>query len=159
MTRVVFLLNNPFVADSRSWKLATSLSATGCDVTVVARARAGLDALEQRDGYRIVRVAQPRPLAWLPAPALPRGATGADAEAARAGEAAGQRGPRGRLRDTAGRTAQAGRFLLLTRAWAGAISAALEAVAALGRGRRLAIRRDDHAAGGPPPSGHVTAGG
>ena len=39
VTRVVLLLNNPFISDSRSWKLATSLTAAGCDVTVVARAR------------------------------------------------------------------------------------------------------------------------
>ena len=59
MTRVVLLLNNAYTSDSRSWKLATSLSAAGGDVTVVARARDGLPDREERDGYRVVRVAQP----------------------------------------------------------------------------------------------------
>jgi glycosyltransferase involved in cell wall biosynthesis len=128
VTRVVLLLNNAYTSDSRSWKLATSLSAAGCDVTVVARARDGLPSREERDGYRVVRVAQPRPLAWLPAPALPRAATGSDAGAARAAETAPSRGPRGRLRDTVGRAAQAGRYLLLTREWAASVSAELEPV-------------------------------
>jgi glycosyltransferase involved in cell wall biosynthesis len=131
MTRVVLLLNNPFVSDSRSWKLATSLTAAGCDVTVVGRARDGLADREDRDGYRVVRVAQPRPLAWLPAPPLPRAATGSDTEAVRAAEAARSRGFRARVRDTVGRGAQAGRYVLLTRAWSAAISAALEPVVPL----------------------------
>ena len=122
--RVVLLLNNAYIADSRSWKLANSLSAAGCAVTVVARSTDGLPAREERDGYRIVRVAQPQTLAWLPAPALPR---------AEAGTGDGPTGPAGgpapgirdRLRDTIGRGAQAGRYLLRTRAWARAISDAL----------------------------------
>ena len=75
--RVVLLLNNAYTADSRSWKLANSLSAAGCRVTVVARAAEGLPIREERDGYRILRVAQPQTLRWLPAPALPRARAGA----------------------------------------------------------------------------------
>ena len=105
--RVALLLNNPFTADSRSWKLAGSLSAAGCTVTVVARAGDGLPAREQRDGFKVVRVRQPRPLPWLPLPGLPAGS------AAR---------PRERLREGVGRAAQAVRYLLLARAWAAAIA-------------------------------------
>lgn len=133
MTRVILLLNNPYATDSRSWKLATSLAGRGSDVTVVARAADGLPDREERDGYRVIRVAQPRPLAWMPAPALPR---------AQAGSGEGPAGPGSkdgpqpglirrlgeRVRDTVGRAAQAGRYVLLTRAWANAISAALAPV-------------------------------
>lgn len=125
MTRVVLLLNNAYTSDSRSWKLATSLSAAGCDVTVVARAREGLPDREEREGYRVVRVAQPRPLGWLPAPPLPRAAPGSDAAAARAAERSRPGGLRGRVRDTMGRAAQGVRYTLVTRVWANAISAAL----------------------------------
>ena len=116
--RVVLLLNNAFTADSRSWKLATSLAAAGCDVTVVARPGDGLPETEKRHGYRIVRVAPPQTLSWLPAPGLP----GTDAGT----------GPRPRLamararvRDTVGRAAQAARYLVRTRAWATAVAAAV----------------------------------
>ena len=116
--RVVLLLNNAFTADSRSWKLATSLTAARCDVTVVARPADGLPAAEVRDGYRIVRVAQPTTLSWLPAPGLPPtaadGGTGARPAQARA-----------RVRDTVGRAAQAARYLLRTRAWASAVDSAV----------------------------------
>jgi glycosyltransferase involved in cell wall biosynthesis len=104
---VVLLLNNPFTADSRSWKLATSLTAAGHRVTVVARAAPGLAAREVRDGFQVVRLDQPRPLAWLPSPGLPAGAGGAT-----------RRDARTRIRDTVGRAAQALRYLLLARAWA-----------------------------------------
>ena len=125
--RVVLLLNNGYTADSRSWKLATSLSAAGCTVTVVARAADGLPAREDRDGYRIVRVAQPQTLRWLPAPALPKATVATDdgqqdADADAPAPPRPSSGVRGRLRDTVGRAAQAGRYLLRTRAWAGAIS-------------------------------------
>ena len=109
--QVVFLLNNPFTADSRSWKLARSLAARGSTVTIVARAAPGLTDREEQDGFRVIRVEQPRPLAWLPAPRLP--------------SAAGQAGIRGRIRDTVGRAVQAVRYLLLARAWAGRIAAAV----------------------------------
>lgn len=122
VTRVVLLLNNAYTADSRSWKLATSLTAAGCEVKVVARAADGLPAREERDGYRIVRVAQPQTLAWLPAPALPRAKAGTDEMAPPPQTAPGIRD---RMRDTIGRGAQAGRYLLRTRVWAKAISDAL----------------------------------
>src|SRR4029077_13591777 len=77
--RVVLLLNNAFVADSRSWKLARSLGAAGWSGTVVARTADGLPDREDRDGFTLLRVAQPRPLRWLPTPRLPDAATGARA--------------------------------------------------------------------------------
>jgi len=122
--RIVLLLNNAYTSDSRSWKLANSLSGAGCAVTVVARAAEGLPAREERDGYRIVRVAQPQTLRWLSAPALPRAKAGADDATV---ERPPARGLRDRVRDTMGRAAQALRYLLRTRAWASAIGDALGA--------------------------------
>jgi len=116
---VALLLNNPFTGDSRSWKLATSLVGAGWRVTVVARARPDLAAREDRDGFTVIRVAQPRPLSWLPAPSLPVGSM----EAARPGGP----GLRARVVDTVGRAAQAARYLLLTRRWAADIAAAVPA--------------------------------
>lgn len=69
--RIVLLLNNPFVTDSRSWKLATSLAARGRDVTVVARRRADLPDDDLRDGVRVLRLDPPPGPRWLPAPGLP----------------------------------------------------------------------------------------
>jgi glycogen(starch) synthase len=109
--RVTLLLNNSFTADSRSWKLARSLSARGSTVTIVARAGPGLADRQEQDGFRVIRVEQPRPLAWLPAPGLP--------------SAAGRRGNAGGIRDSVGRAVQAVRYLLLARAWAGRIAAAV----------------------------------
>jgi glycosyltransferase involved in cell wall biosynthesis len=109
---VVLLLNNAFTSDSRSWKLATSLSSAGDRVTVVARAADGLPERESRDGFEVVRVAQPKPLAWLPAPPLPPG-----------GGVRARRGLRDRVRDSAGRATQALRYLLLARQWARRIGA------------------------------------
>jgi glycosyltransferase involved in cell wall biosynthesis len=116
--RVVLLLNNAFTVDSRSWKLATSLTAAGCEVTVVARPGDGLPAADERDGYRIVRVAPPQTLGWLPAPGLPR-------TDARPGTKARSAVARTRVRDTVGRAAQAARYLVRTRAWASAVAAAV----------------------------------
>jgi glycosyltransferase involved in cell wall biosynthesis len=130
VTRVVLLLNNAYTSDSRSWKLATSLAEAGCDVVVVARAGEGLADREARDGYRVIRVAQPQPLPWLPTPSLPRARAGIDAPVPPPARGIGRRLGR-RLRDTIGRTAQAGRYILLTRAWAKAMSVALEAVVPL----------------------------
>ena len=110
--RVVLLLNNPFTADSRSWKLARSLADGGCRVTVVARAADGLADREQSDGFEVIRVEQPRPLARLPVPGLPSPATR-------------RRSRTDRVRNTLGRAAQAVRYLLLTRQWADRIDAAL----------------------------------
>ena len=39
---IALLLNNPFANDSRSWKIARSLTARGWRVTVVARRGEGL---------------------------------------------------------------------------------------------------------------------
>ena len=112
--RVVLLLNNPFVTDSRSWKIASSLAANGWEVLVVARTGAGLPASSMEDGVRVLRLEQPRPLAWLPSPGLPA-----------AGPAVGEAGSRlgRRLSGTVGRLVQVVRYLLLTRAWADAIAA------------------------------------
>lgn len=134
MRHIVLLLNNTFLADSRSWKLATSLAAAGCDVTVVARAADGLPAREERDGYRVIRVVQPRPLGWLPAPPLPRSTAGGGSpgEPGTAPARGGLAGVGARIRDTVGRAAQAGRYLLLARAWARDISTALASTLPLG---------------------------
>ena len=115
--RVVLLLNNPYTADSRSWKLATSLTAAGCDVTVVARPADDHPSVEDSDGYRVVRVAPPQTLAWLPAPGLPSADAGS--------RAAGQTGMRAVVRGTIGRGAQAARYLVRARAWSAAIDAAV----------------------------------
>jgi glycosyltransferase involved in cell wall biosynthesis len=109
---VALLLNNPFTADSRSWKLARSLAETGSRVTVVARAAPGLPGRDEQDGVRVVRVAQPRPLSWLPTPGLPSKTP--------------RHGVRARLRDTVGRAVQAVRYLLLARSWANRIATVIE---------------------------------
>jgi glycosyltransferase involved in cell wall biosynthesis len=111
---VALLLNNDFRTDSRSWKLARTLTDRGFRVTVVARPLPGAAGREHRDGFEVVRVDRPSPR-WLPAPSLPCG-----------GDAAGPPArARGRLRalarETVGRLAQAARYLWLARAWGGAI--------------------------------------
>ena len=116
--RVVLLLNNAFTSDSRSWKLATSLTAGGCDVTVVARPADGQPPSETRDGYRLVRVAPPQTLRWLPAPGLPPAAGGPATDGRSVGV-------RTRVRDTLGRAAQAARYLVRARSWAAAIDHAI----------------------------------
>jgi glycosyltransferase involved in cell wall biosynthesis/SAM-dependent methyltransferase len=113
---LVLLLNNPFTADSRSWKIAMSASSAGWRVTVVARAQDGVPEREEREGFAVVRVAQPRPLGWLPAPPLPEGAGAPQASSVR-----------DRVRDTIGRAVQSVRYLLLTRAWAGQIATVVPA--------------------------------
>ncbi|HET7678349.1 MAG TPA: glycosyltransferase [Candidatus Limnocylindrales bacterium] len=104
--RLVLLLNNPFLTDSRSWKIARSASAAGWSVTVVARGGPDLPVTEERDGFRVLRVPQPAAPRWLPAPPLPDPT------------AAGLRGPAGYVRDSLGRGLQALRYLALTRRWA-----------------------------------------
>lgn len=113
--RVALLLNNAFTSDSRSWKLARSLAAAGCEVTVVARAAEGLPTEEAGEGFKVVRIVQPTPLAWLPTPGLPSGAGGA------------ARNIRGRAANTVGRAVQAVRYLLLARRWADRIGEAVPA--------------------------------
>jgi glycosyltransferase involved in cell wall biosynthesis len=107
-TRVAILINNPYVADARAWKTAVSLTEAGYDVTVVARWTPGAPATESLDGHRVVRVRQPQPLAFLPAPGLPE--TDSDAP----GRVAAVRR---RIRETLGRTVQVARYLLMSRAW------------------------------------------
>ncbi len=123
--RLVLLLNNPFVSDSRSWKIARSLGAAGWSVTVVARTADGLPDREERDGFLLVRVAQPRPLPWLPSPRLPEADRGG-APSAVAAPSAPVAPRRSRLRATVttvvGRPIQAVRYLLLARQWADRIA-------------------------------------
>jgi glycosyltransferase involved in cell wall biosynthesis len=112
-TRVAILINNPYVADARAWKTAVSLTAAGYDVTVVARWMPGAPAVETMDGHRVVRVRQPQPLAFLPAPTLPETAS----------EGPGRvMAMRRRIRETVGRAIQAVRYLLMSRAWTDAIA-------------------------------------
>ena len=120
--RIVLLLNNSFVADSRSWKLATGLARAGWAVTVVARTAEELPAGEEREGFVVLRIERPRPLGWLPSPALP-----APADAGGGPSRSGSRtvAARKRLRDTIGRAVQGARFLALARGWADAIADAL----------------------------------
>jgi glycosyltransferase involved in cell wall biosynthesis len=107
MTRIALLTNNPFVTDYRVWKLARSLADAGFEVTVVARPGEGLPERERQAGFEIVRVAQPAPR-WARVPRLP-------------GEAPERRSASTIVRDTAGRAAQAARFLFMARAWAARI--------------------------------------
>jgi glycosyltransferase involved in cell wall biosynthesis len=130
VTRVVLLLNNAYTSDSRSWKLATSLTEAGCDVTVLARADPDLPDHEERDGYRVVRVAQPEPLPFLPKPSLPRAPAGTEVGSRPSAQATRTRVV-GSVREAIGRAVQAARFLLLTRAWADAMSAALAGIVQL----------------------------
>jgi len=117
---VALLLNNPFLTDSRAWKMARTLSDAGYDVTVVARAQEGLPATAQDQGFRVVRVAQPDPLKWLPKPRLPDGEHLPDARPL-------SRAARMRrlIAASAGRGAQAARYLRLTRIWARDIARAV----------------------------------
>ena len=117
---VALLPNNPFLTDSRVWKIAGTLGHAGYAVTVVARAGDGLPARQQEDGFRVLRVEQPKPFPWLPTPGLPPGEEHA---AAAAGAGTGPpAGPVDKARRGAqasiGRGAQALRYLRLTRAWA-----------------------------------------
>jgi glycosyltransferase involved in cell wall biosynthesis len=109
--RIVLLLNNPFVTDSRAWKLATSLGARGWDVAVVARRSADLPDDEWHDGIRVLRVDPPPGPRWLPAPGLPWGGTA---------------GGQGRLHRAVvagpGRLAQALRYERRARGWAAEIA-------------------------------------
>ena len=101
--------------------MARTLSGAGYDVTVVARAQEGLPATAQDDGFRVVRVAQPDPLAWLPKPRLPDGEHVPDTRPlGRAGARAAAA-----VAASAGRAAQAARYLRLTRLWARDIARAV----------------------------------
>lgn len=119
---VAVLVNNPFLTDARSWKMASTLVDAGYRVTVVARTDAGLPARARQDGFDIVRLAQPRPLARLPHLPLPSGedASHSQGPPSRGGALPSRLAARGAaaLRATVGRAAQAARYLLLTRQWA-----------------------------------------
>jgi glycosyltransferase involved in cell wall biosynthesis len=114
--RINLLLNNPFVTDSRSWKIAGSLAAHGWQVTVLARPGEGLPEREEHEGFAVVRVDQPAPR-WLPTPRLPEVDEVTDARSAVGGV-------RRVLRETIGRALQAVRFSVLSRAWAAALGRA-----------------------------------
>lgn len=116
----VLIVNNPFQNDSRVWKMAHSLTDAGIAVTVVARSAPDAPAYEVVDGFRVLRVSQPRPMAWLPSPRLPSSdasttpPTGLVAKARRVAAA------------SVGRAAQAVRYLRMSRAWADAIASAVD---------------------------------
>jgi glycosyltransferase involved in cell wall biosynthesis len=113
MATLNLLLNNPFVTDSRSWRIAHSLAAADWRVTVLARAAAGLAEREDQDGVTIIRVAQPEPR-WLPSPGLPP-----VEERPSLGLSPGRL--RRVVRESAGRGLQAVRFGVLARSWASAV--------------------------------------
>ncbi|MDA3936858.1 MAG: glycosyltransferase family 4 protein [Actinomycetota bacterium] len=56
--RIVMLLHNPMVRDARVQREATALAQAGHQVTVLALMEEGLPATEDRDGFRVHRVAQ-----------------------------------------------------------------------------------------------------
>ncbi len=123
ISSTALIVNNPFTADSRAWKMAHTLTDAGYAVTVVARTAAGLPGSELVDGFRVLRVQQPQPLAWLPSPRLPAG----EAEVAEMhrGTGIGTK-VRAITAATLGRGAQAIRYLRLSRAWADAIGRAID---------------------------------
>lgn len=121
--RLVLLLNNPFVSDSRSWKIARSLAAAGWSVTVVARQADGLPDREERDGFAVIRLEQPRPLAWLSSPRLPEADRGAAARGSPVARSSTGSGLRAGIATIAGRPIQALRYLLLARQWAAWVGA------------------------------------
>lgn len=140
--RIVLLLGNPFVADSRSWKMAKSLSDRGHTVTVVARWTRGLPKEEVVGVARVVRLAEPS-FGRMGAPRLPgdEAASGSLAESGRS-TGADRFGPglatvRGRDRirrwmaaatgQSIGRLVQAIRYLVLARMSAAQIARAIDA--------------------------------
>jgi glycosyltransferase involved in cell wall biosynthesis len=115
MTRINLVLNNPFLTDSRSWKIARSAAQAGHAVTVLARGAESLPEREEREGFTVLRLTPPVRLPWLPAPTLTSGDTGAGS-AGLAGRA------RTAVRESVGRVAQVARYLLAARSWAAAWS-------------------------------------
>lgn len=115
---VALLPNNPFLTDSRVWKIAGTLGHAGYDVTVVARAQDGLPTRQLEDGFAVVRVTQPKPFPWLPTPGLPPG----EEHGVAGGSGSSKVGPADTARRvvdvSVGRGAQALRYLRLTHAWA-----------------------------------------
>lgn len=49
------IVNNPFTADSRAWKMAHTLADAGYAISVVARTGPGLPGYELVDGFRVLR--------------------------------------------------------------------------------------------------------
>lgn len=115
--RVAILINNPYVADARAWKTASSLGQAGFDVTVIARWTPGQPTSEEFDDHRVVRIRQPQPLTWLPAPGLPE--AGEDYPGPIAGF-------RRRIRESVGRSIQAARYLFMSRTWSRVIADSIE---------------------------------
>jgi glycosyltransferase involved in cell wall biosynthesis len=58
------LLGNPLTHDARVQREAATLAAAGHEVTVFATDGAGLPAAEDREGYRVRRVARPEWIGW-----------------------------------------------------------------------------------------------
>ncbi len=125
---VAILVNNPFVADTRCRKIASTLADAGYSVTVVAREAEGQPSRETDGSVAVVRLRQPAPLARLPrvrlsvhersAPVVSRdGRLGAVA-------------PRARrvVSESLGRGIQAVRYLRLAHLWADAIGRSIPAV-------------------------------
>lgn len=112
---VALLLNNPFLTDSRAWKMARTLGGAGYAVTVVARAQEGLPERDAADGFRVVRVSQPNPFARLPSVRLP---PGEDASSRAAHESRRGASLQRTAAASVGRAVQAARYLRLTRLWA-----------------------------------------
>jgi len=118
--RVAILVNNPFVTDARSWKMASTLAAAGYAVTVVARDEGGPPQPLGHQPFDIVHVAQPTPFARLPRTRLPDADPGVTYSPA-GGEGSGRGLParaRALVRATAGRALQSARYMRLTSLWA-----------------------------------------
>ncbi len=128
--RVTLLLGNPFVADSRSWKMARGLVGRGHVVTVVARWKPGLAREEVVEGARVIRLDEPA-IGRMGAPRLPGevasaappaasgGTTGTDPGGPRPANPGRGRGIGRRARtavaESIGRLVQALRYLLYAR--------------------------------------------
>ena len=118
---VALLVNNAFVSDARSWKMASTLAGSGYRVTVVARAEEGVALPPPSDAFLIVHVPQPDPMARLP-----RASLLAEAEETTVGRAQSSthhitrhlHRAKSVLRATLGRGIQATRYLWLARLWA-----------------------------------------
>jgi glycosyltransferase involved in cell wall biosynthesis len=101
------LVNNPFIADSRAWKMARSLSDAGERVTIIARADGQNPEQQELDGFNVVRVAPPPTGRARGIPGLPG-----------SGEMRLGGIPVRLARDTLGRLVQAARYLIHARRWA-----------------------------------------
>jgi glycosyltransferase involved in cell wall biosynthesis len=128
---VALLVNNAFVSDARSWKMASTLAGSGYQVTVVARAEQGVALPPPNDAFRVVHVPQPDPLARLPRTSLLDEADDGppDRAQARAHHAARRlHRVKAIMRATLGRGVQATRYLWLARLWAREIEHVVDGV-------------------------------